>query len=122
MQRKKKVFKKLSTVLAIALLVSVFSVPSFAATKTQTRTGVGANSSAVDATMTFQLNTNGTVSNGKVTKVVKNSSFWFCVYNNHSKSAYRYNSNKNYGAHTSGLWALPGEKGGIVNINVTGFR
>ncbi len=120
MKNKKKKFRVFTVLFITLLLTSAISIPCFAVTKTQTKTGFGSGA-AIDATMTFTLS-NNIVSKGSVTKVTKNSSFWFCVYNNHAKSAYRYDSNRYYGAHTSGLWADPGEKGGIVNIDVTGFR
>lgn len=106
--------------LSAIILTSAFSISSFAATKTQTKTKAGPGC-AIDATMRFDL-TNGKVSNGVCTSVKKNSNFWFCTYNNHSKTPYRYSNNTYYGVHTSGLWANPGEKGSIVNLDVTGFR
>ena len=110
----------LCCLLTAIMLASAFSFSSFAQTKTQTRTKVGPGC-AVDATMRFDL-TNGKVSNGTCTSVKKNSSFWFCTYVNHSKTPYRYSNNTYYRVHTSGLWADPGDKGSIVNIDVTGFR
>ena len=117
----KKTFTNLlRCTLIVCLLVASFSFPSLAATKTQTRSKAGPGC-VIEATMTFSVNSSGIVSNGKCTKVNKASGYWMCVYNNHSKTPYRYNSNKRYDVHTSGLWADPGEKGSIVNVDVTGF-
>lgn len=119
--KRKKCFKIGSCLLSCLILVATLSFPSLAASKTQTITKAGTGF-ALDATMKFDLLYNGTVANGVCTKVVKNSNFWFSVYNNHGKHPYRYDSNGFYGVRTTGFWADFGEKGSIVNLTITGFR
>lgn len=116
--------KKLTILICFCVtlvVIASFSMPVNAATKTQSRTGVGANSTAVVATMTFN-NNGGTLSGGYVNKVVRPSSHWYATYINKVKTPYRYSGNKYYGAKTSGMWIELEQKGFITNINVTGFR
>ena len=105
MKNKKRNIKRLCALLMSVALLGVNSIPSFAATKTQTRTGNGSGCASVKATLKFDLK-NGKVYNGKVKKVEKTSANWFILYIPGANSAKKYDKDRKYKVNTSGFCAL----------------